>query len=53
MYTAQQNFRVSVVLGAILLAGAFVVNFLAIYIATNNASVNGEARPPRYILSRY
>ncbi len=38
LYTAQQNFRVSVVLGAILLAGAFVVNFLAIYIATNNAS---------------
>ncbi|MEK7093542.1 MAG: hypothetical protein AAB927_03610 [Patescibacteria group bacterium] len=37
-YTAQQNFRVSVVVGALLLAGAFYLNFLAIHIATNNAS---------------
>ena len=38
LYTAQQNFRVSVVLGIFFLIVAFVVNFLAIYIATNNAS---------------
>ena len=38
LYAAQQNFRVSVVLGAFFLVAAFVVNFLAIYIATNNAS---------------
>src|SRR3989344_1905702 len=38
LYTAQQNFRVSVVLGTFFLIAAFVVNFLAIYIATNNAS---------------
>src|SRR3989344_7770293 len=37
-YAAQQEFRVSVVLGFLFLLGAFFVNFLAIHIATERAS---------------
>ena len=37
-YAAQQEFRVSVLLGALLLAASLFVNFLAIHIATEHAS---------------
>jgi hypothetical protein len=38
LYTAQQDFRLSVAFGIPLLLAAFFVNFLAIHIATENAS---------------
>ena len=37
-YAAQQEFRVSVFVGTLFLAAAFVVNFIAIHIATERAS---------------